>query len=189
MRQHGVQQRLLLVWEESVRRIGGKLEFPVESLHFAAKLMRSFVEDYHQHVEEEYLFPKFRKANRLVHTVDTLKAQHDAGRKATDVVLELTSVDELKGSENSGKLVAAMRQSIRMYGPHTAREDTTLFPAFRDVINQDVTTTRLERRSTRKKKSTWAKGATSKSSIKWPRSKRNSESLIWRYSPQNPEPG
>lgn len=137
MRQHGVLQRLLMVWAEAVRQIEGKLDLPVESLHDSAKLMRSFVEDYHEHLEEEYIFPKFRKANKLVHTVDTLKAQHDAGRKTTDLVLQLATVSEIKDADSRAKLAEAMRQSIRMYYPHTAREDTVLFPAFRDVITQD----------------------------------------------------
>lgn len=137
MRQHGVLQRLLMVWAESVRQIDAKLDLPVESLHDSAKLMRSFVEDYHEHLEEEYIFPKFRKANKLVHTVDTLKAQHDAGRKATDLVLRLATDSEMKDADSRSKIAEAMRQSIRMYYPHTAREDTVLFPAFRDVITQD----------------------------------------------------
>ena len=32
------------------------------------------------------------------------------------------------------ELAGPMRQFIRMYRPHAAREDTVLFPAFRDVV-------------------------------------------------------
>jgi hemerythrin-like domain-containing protein len=137
MRQHGVQSRLLLIWDEAARRIARKLDFPVDALHDAAKLMRSFVEDYHQHLEEEYIFPKFREAKLLVPTVDTLKAQHAAGRKATDVVLQLATASDIKDADSRAKIADAMRQAIRMYHPHMAREDTVLFPAFRDVISQD----------------------------------------------------
>ena len=137
MQQHGVLQRLLMVWGESVRQIEAKLDFPVESLQDAAKLMRSFVEEYHQHLEEEFIFPKFRKAKKLVHTIDTLKAQHDAGRKATDIVLQLATAGEMKDADSRAKLAEAMRQSIRMYFPHMAREDTLVFPEFRDVIAQE----------------------------------------------------
>ena len=137
MRQHGVQLRLLLVWSEAVRRIERKLEFPVDSLLASAKLMRSFVEDYHQHLEEEYIFAKFRKAKKLVNTVTLLKTQHDAGRKATDVVIELATAEGIKDAASQTKLVNAMLHSIRMYFPHMAREDTVLFPLFRDFITQD----------------------------------------------------
>jgi len=137
MRQHGVLQRLLLVWDEAVRRVDGKLNFPVDSLLASAKLMRSFVEDYNEHLEEEYIFPRFRQANKLVNTVTLLKAQHDAGRKATDVVLQLATADGIKDAESRTKLADAMRQSIRMYYPHMAREATVIFPLFRDFITQD----------------------------------------------------
>jgi hemerythrin-like domain-containing protein len=66
-----------------------------------------------------------------------LKAQHVAGAKATDVVLTLASTSAMKDSESRTKLADAMRQAIRMYHPHMAREDTVLFPAFRDVVTQD----------------------------------------------------
>jgi hemerythrin-like domain-containing protein len=137
MREHGVLKRLLLVWDESIRRIEGKLDFPVESLQDSAKLMRSFVEDYHEHIEEEFIFPKFRKANKLVRLVDTLKAQHDAGRKATDIVLHLANASEMKDSESRAKLADAMRQFVRMYNPHEAREDTVLFPTLRSIVSQN----------------------------------------------------
>ncbi len=137
MRQHGVHLRLLLVWSEAVRRIERKLELPVDSLLASAKLMRSFVEDYHQHLEEEFIFSRFRKAEKLVNTVTLLKTQHDAGRKATDVVIELATAEGIKDAASQAKLVNAMLHSIRMFFPHMAREDTVLFPLFRDFITQD----------------------------------------------------
>src|SRR4051812_16019944 len=45
MREHGVLKRLLLVFGESVSRIEGKQDMPVEALRDAAQLIRSFVED------------------------------------------------------------------------------------------------------------------------------------------------
>ena len=33
------------------------------------------------------------------------------------------------------KLAGSMRQFIRMYNPHEAREDTVLFPAFRGIVS------------------------------------------------------
>ena len=137
MREHGVLKRLLLVFGESVRRIEGKQDFPVEALHDAAQLIRSFVEDYHEHLEEDFLFPRFRKANKLVDLVDVLKAQHDAGRRATDVMLHLATVKALKDSGDRMKLANAMSQFIRMYNPHEAREDTVLFPAFRTIVSKN----------------------------------------------------
>jgi hypothetical protein len=38
----------------------------------SAKLIRSFAEDYHEKLEQDYMFPRFRNANRLVDLVDVL---------------------------------------------------------------------------------------------------------------------
>jgi hypothetical protein len=49
-------------------------------------LFARFVEDYHEKLEEDYLFPlsRFREANRLVELVDTLNSQHQKERILTD---------------------------------------------------------------------------------------------------------
>jgi hemerythrin HHE cation binding domain-containing protein len=40
----------------------------------------------------------------------------------------------LKDPQSAATLKDAMRQFVRMYEPHEAREDTVLFPALRDVV-------------------------------------------------------
>ena len=37
--------------------------------------------------------------------------------------------------QSGRKLADSMRQFIRMYSPHEAREDTVLFPAFRGIVS------------------------------------------------------
>src|SRR5437870_11470932 len=81
MREHGVLKRILLVYGEAIRRIDAKQDLPPEEILDAAKMVRSFVEDYHEKLEEDFLFPRFRKANTLVDLVDVLFAQHHGGRK------------------------------------------------------------------------------------------------------------
>jgi hemerythrin-like domain-containing protein len=137
MREHGVLKRLLLVFGEAAERIDHKQDFPVDALHDAAGLIRSFVEDYHEHLEEDFLFPRFRKANKLVDLVNVLKAQHDAGRRETDKILHLANGKGLKDTDDRAKLSHALRQFVRMYNPHEAREDTVLFPAFREIVSKN----------------------------------------------------
>ncbi|MEO6575079.1 MAG: hemerythrin domain-containing protein, partial [Polyangiaceae bacterium] len=83
MREHGLLNRILLAYEEIGRRIDGAKEFPPEALASSAKIVRQFVEDYHEKLEEQYLFPRFEKAGRLVDLVAVLRKQHDAGRRLT----------------------------------------------------------------------------------------------------------
>lgn len=56
MREHGLLNRLLLVYDEGIRRIRSGEEIPPETLHHAARIIRDFVEDYHEHLEEQWVF-------------------------------------------------------------------------------------------------------------------------------------
>ncbi len=135
MREHGVLKRALLVYRECVNRIEGGKEFPPEVVTGAADLIRRFIEEYHERLEEEFLFPRFRKANTLLDLVDVLNAQHKAGRHVTQQILQSSRSSGLARSEAAKRELAnQMRAFIRMYEPHEAREDTVLFPAFRQIV-------------------------------------------------------
>ncbi|PYL05797.1 MAG: hemerythrin [Verrucomicrobia bacterium] len=135
MREHGVLKRVLLIYGEAVRRLDAKQDFPPDALADAAKIIRSFVEDYHEKLEEDFLFPRFEKANRLVDLVKVLRTQHQAGRRVTDVTLQFANLKSLKNDSECAQLMNSMQQFIRMYNPHEAREDTVLFPAFRKIVS------------------------------------------------------
>jgi len=133
MREHGVLRRILLVYEEAARRLDAAGELPLQVLPESAGIVRSFIERYHEKLEEDFLFPRFRKANTLTDLVDVLLEQHKAGRQVTDTIARLAGADAMKGPDQRPALAGALRQFTRMYGPHAAREDTVLFPAIREV--------------------------------------------------------
>ena len=135
MREHGELKRVLLVYGEAIRRIDANQDLPPDPLADAAKLIRTFVEDYHEKLEEDHLFPRFRKANKLVDLVEVLYAQHQAGRKLTDVTLRYANARSLRDAGDRRALADSMRQFIRMYGPHEAREDTVLFPTMHEIVS------------------------------------------------------
>ncbi len=135
MREHGVLKRILLIYGEAIRRMTANRELPVEVVLDAAKIIRSFVEDYHEKLEENYLFPRFEKAGKLVDLTQTLRTQHEAGRRVTDLTLSLAKQSTLKNAAERGRFIDSMQQFIRMYNPHEAREDTVLFPAFRGLVS------------------------------------------------------
>jgi hypothetical protein len=76
MREHGVLKRVLLIYREVMNRIESKRDFPPDVVMGSATLIRAFVEDYHEKIEEDYLFPRFKKANKLVDLTDVLLQQH-----------------------------------------------------------------------------------------------------------------
>src|SRR5689334_18791394 len=73
MREHGVLRRVLLVHAEVIRALRGGTEVNPQVLQRTAKLIRTFVEDYHEKQEEEFLFPRFEKAGKLVPLVKVLR--------------------------------------------------------------------------------------------------------------------
>jgi hemerythrin-like domain-containing protein len=133
MREHGILKRVLLAYDEIVRRIEAGQDFPPQAVIAGATIIRKFVEDYHEKIEEEHLFPRFRKAGKLVDLVDTLNTQHQAGRRVTDRVL--ATVPSMKTKEDRMKLAADLKAFNRMYAPHEAREDTVLFPALHKIVS------------------------------------------------------
>jgi len=136
MREHGVLRRILLVYREVIHRIEVKEPVPSEQVARAAEIVRAFIEDYHEKDEEEFIFPRFRKAGRLTGLVDVLVQQHQAGRKLTRSIQRLATTSALAQPSAPAELADSMRQFIRMYEPHAAREDTVLFPAFLELVSE-----------------------------------------------------
>jgi hemerythrin-like domain-containing protein len=102
MREHGVLNRILLLYEEGIRRLDEHRPLPIETLANAAEIVRRFIEQYHEKLEEDHLFPRFEKAGKLVDLVATLRAQHQAGRQLTGAILaeaNMTSLQSARGRE------------------------------------------------------------------------------------------
>ncbi len=136
MREHGVLNRLLLIYQEIARKIDNYESFDMHSLAKAATIVRTFLENYHEKLEEEYIFPRFEKAGKQTDLVKTLREQHDAGRKLTDYILA-------HAKENTNDTIQMLLLSdylklyVRMFRPHEAREDTILFPEFKKLLSKE----------------------------------------------------
>lgn len=129
MREHGVLNRVLLIYDEIIRRIDSHQAFPMSTLKQSAEIIRNFIENYHEKLEEDYVFTKFEKAKKMTELVKTLREQHQQGRILTDYILAYSS-------NNEQKLKQTLQEFITMYRPHEAREDTVLFPEFRNIVSQ-----------------------------------------------------
>ncbi len=125
MREHGILRRVLLIYEEAADRLEGKRDMPKLLLTRSAEIIRHFIEEYHERLEEKYLFPRFEKSKKLVDLVEVLKKQHIQGQLLTEGILK---------SPDQKKAAVFIREFIRMYQPHAAREDTVLFPAFHRIV-------------------------------------------------------
>jgi hemerythrin-like domain-containing protein len=134
MREHGVLRRILLIYTDSARRLEAGQDVTAEVFTSSAGIVRSFIEDYHEKLEEDFLFPRFRRAKRLVDLVDVLQEQHRAGRRLTEGTIRLAASLAQGRPEGRRSLAETLRQFIRMYEPHAAREDTVLFPALHEIL-------------------------------------------------------
>jgi hemerythrin-like domain-containing protein len=136
MQEHGLLNRILLIYDTCSTHLSHKTSFPKEAIGNAANIIRTFVEDYHEKQEENYLFPRFKKANQLTDLVNVLLQQHQAGRRLTDQIMQLTKPHTATEAENQ-KLLQLLTSFNTMYRPHEAREDTVLFPAFRKIVSKN----------------------------------------------------
>jgi len=134
MREHGLLNRILLIYEEGVRRMRNREEVAPEVFQKPAELVRNFVEDYHERLEEKFIFPKFEKKMKHVELVATLRQQHQAGRVLTEHIIR-TTPGIRAGSPALNEVGRACEAFIRMYRPHEAREDTVLFPALYEITS------------------------------------------------------
>jgi hemerythrin-like domain-containing protein len=134
MREHGVLKRVLLIYREGIRRLQAGEQSPSQALNAGAEIIRNFIEDYHEHLEEQYVFPKLEQAAKLSDLTAVLRTQHQRGRVLTDRVVAATTGAAAPNQPAREALLRDMSAFIRMYEPHEAREDTVVFPALRDVV-------------------------------------------------------
>ena len=96
----------------------------------SAGIIKSFIEDYHEKLEEDHIFPRFEQAGKLVELTVNLRAQHAMGRRVTERIVAAAK------SGDTETLRTSLGAFNRMYRPHEAREDTVLFPALHKIVSK-----------------------------------------------------
>ena len=86
MREHGVLDRLLLIYEAGTRKFASNKDFDA-AITGSAEIVGDFIGNSHEK-SEEAVFPRLRKVGKRVPLVDTLLAQHQAGRRVTQSILQ-----------------------------------------------------------------------------------------------------
>jgi hemerythrin-like domain-containing protein len=137
MREHGVLNRILLIYDTCRIHLYNGDSFNVSVLNNSANIIRNFIEDYHEKLEENYLFPRFENANVLTDLVGILRKQHLAGRNVTARIIQLANINSLTEEENARQMIELLQSFNNMYRPHEAREDTVLFPALRKIVSRN----------------------------------------------------
>jgi hemerythrin-like domain-containing protein len=134
MREHGALNRILLIYDACKFNLINGQKFPLRVLKDSATIIRNFIENYHEKLEEDFLFPRFEKANQQTELVKVLRQQHNAGRSITDRIINGTKSESINNNENKN-LIKLLENFNFMYRPHEAREDTVLFPALKKIVS------------------------------------------------------
>ena len=132
MREHGVLRRVMYLYDEAIERFGAGREVPLDALAGGAGIIRHVIEDYHEKLEEQDVFPQFERAGKLVELTATLRKQHEVGRALTDRILALAKAP--LADADRATLATTLHAFNHMYRAHAAREDTVLFPELRGLV-------------------------------------------------------
>src|SRR6266566_2088738 len=136
MREHGVLRRALLIYSAaSVKLRADHASIAPDALRKTAQLFRAFGEEYHEKkLEEAYIFPAVKRvAGEAATYPDVLIAQHNRGREITDYIISVTRAAKL-GPGNAEALANSLDAFVLMYRNHAAREDTIIFPAWKQTM-------------------------------------------------------
>jgi hemerythrin-like domain-containing protein len=138
MREHGVLRRILVIYREvAPKLVLNAAAVDAAALGSAAKLFQTFGEHYHEQLlEEQHIFPMVLKTGGDASAiVGTLIAQHARGREITAYILDRTKSGRVQTSD-AASMARTLTGFSRMYEPHAAREDTIIFPAFKNAAGK-----------------------------------------------------
>lgn len=135
MRGHAILERVLLIYEASLRRLGQGEDIDPKVVSRAGGICRDFVHRHLEKMEEELVFARFREGGRMVELVGTLAGQHAAGARLTDDILAKAA--QARSREPRQDLERDVQALAAMYRPHMAREATDVFPTLRHLVTAE----------------------------------------------------
>lgn len=133
-RHHGLLNRAIAILEEIRGGMDARMDLPPEIIGETVEIIRRFGMNYHQKLEEQFVFPAFEAANKMGALVGVLREQHAAGSQLVEAMKGLSTGFSAKDLEKRRTLGSAIHQFSRMYRAHSDREETMLFPALRPIM-------------------------------------------------------
>lgn len=134
MEEHSILRRALLIYEECIRRMNINEDFDPNLLIETTNVIKVIIIFHHALLEHEYIFPRFREADKYVEMCDTLTDQHGRAGEQEELILKYANRDSINNLEEKEILINALKKSIRVFRPHIDREDTEMFPEFKTVV-------------------------------------------------------
>lgn len=142
MREHGLLHRILLIYQDIINRMIVSDIYTPEPIYNcireSATIVKLFIIEYHQVLEQDYVFPILSQHEKYKHIIQILLIQHEAAKCATDEILTILESELKRIRAYQKRLIQLMSEFIQMYEPHSAREDTVIFPAFHQLTPPDT---------------------------------------------------
>jgi len=132
MLEHGVLRRILLIYRHFIKTLSRGDTSNLPLLQRAAQMVNFFIENYHEKIEEMYLFPVFKKKGLEKSLIDELENEHELGRGMTQEILSQLSLSE----PDIKWIISRLTKYVDFYEKHSAEEDTIIFPQFQDLISR-----------------------------------------------------
>ncbi|MCL2109179.1 MAG: hypothetical protein FWH20_07535 [Oscillospiraceae bacterium] len=140
MREHGVLRRVLLIYAEVGKKLKCERAINYTAVHHAAlqaaEIAKVYVEDFHQELENEHVFPLFREETRFIPVINILLEQHYAATKITADILRILECG-VPNCKARPRLLGLMQGYVTMQRHHAAREDTCIFPEVHKLISAE----------------------------------------------------
>lgn len=138
LREHAVISRLLMIFDANAAILRSNATANTQSIIQTCDILRSFVQNYHEKNEEDYIFASLEKKGRMTDITGTLRQQHQLGRQLVDNIRSLASSGNMQDPASRAKLAGLMESFGKMYRPHKAWEGTVVFPAYYDSVSADT---------------------------------------------------
>lgn len=125
MRGHGLLLRTIIIYDLIGERLAKGEKADPSLILKTTEVIHTYLQNFHENMEERYIFKPMEDANSNTASIQELKIQHGTAYELTRRVTDLAKTGKLN-SELQGYLVAFGK----MYRYHSAWEDTVIFPAF-----------------------------------------------------------
>jgi hemerythrin-like domain-containing protein len=129
-RDHGLMRRILFIYKEIICLCPATQDLPTDLIRQAAKAYQKLADDFHQKLEDEFLFPPMVKACDHAELIEVLWQQHTVDHHFTTRLLSLTSAAIFKDDSNRNETRNTICNLARMMEHHMAWEESDLFPAY-----------------------------------------------------------
>lgn len=135
-REHGLLARIFNIYQKIIVYIDSNKPFAPAALYRSAKIVKEYFENYHENLEEDYIFPRFAaQASDLGNMVRILAGHHQRGRELTNDLLAHATPEQLQISTTRQAVRDHLVEFVSMMENHLVLEDTVLFPAYEAAVS------------------------------------------------------